>query len=104
MCRRGEVPRGGFARQTGLSLTYATRRDERYFPTGLPCATIAQEEASMKGVQFVVDEAGKQTAVLIDLGELGDAWEDFYEGLIAESRKDDEKIKWEDFDAEMGEG
>jgi hypothetical protein len=55
----------------------------------------------MKGIQFVVDATGKQTAVLIDLSEWGDAWEDFYEGLIAEARKGDAKIPWEEFDAEL---
>jgi hypothetical protein len=55
----------------------------------------------MKGIQFVVDEAGQQTAVLIDVAELGDAWEDFYEGLIAESRKDGGKPAWDEVDAEL---
>ncbi len=56
----------------------------------------------MKGIQFVVDAAGKPTAVLIDLAELGDAWEDFYEGLVAESRKGDEKAGWQGSDALAG--
>ncbi len=40
----------------------------------------------MKGIQFVTDEAGKKTAVQIDLKEYGVLWEDFYDSLIAESR------------------
>ena len=32
----------------------------------------------MKGIQFVVDEAGNKKAVLIDLEEWGELWEDFY--------------------------
>jgi len=31
----------------------------------------------MKGIQFVIDEKGKKKAVLIDLAEWGEIWEDF---------------------------
>jgi hypothetical protein len=31
----------------------------------------------MKGVQFVIDDKGKKTAVLIDLKKWGKLWEDF---------------------------
>lgn len=40
----------------------------------------------MKGIQFVVDENGKQTAVVIDLKEHGLIWEDFYDNLLIEQR------------------
>jgi hypothetical protein len=40
----------------------------------------------MKGVQFVVDEQGAKQAVLIDLREHGQLWEDFYDAMIAEQR------------------
>jgi hypothetical protein len=40
----------------------------------------------MKGIQFVVDEKGEKTAVLIDLQEHGELWEDFYDCLIAQAR------------------
>ncbi len=40
----------------------------------------------MKGIQFVTDEAGKKTAVQIDLKKYGEIWEDFYDSLIAQSR------------------
>ena len=43
----------------------------------------------MKGIRFVVDDKGKKTAVLIDLKEHGDLWEDFYDKLIARSRDDE---------------
>ena len=33
----------------------------------------------MKGVQFVIDDSGKKKAVLIDLEEWGELWEDFYD-------------------------
>ncbi|MBM3131503.1 MAG: hypothetical protein FJZ95_00510 [Chloroflexi bacterium] len=40
----------------------------------------------MKGIRFLVDEAGKKTAVMIDLEDHGELWEDFYDALIAEER------------------
>lgn len=43
----------------------------------------------MKGIQFLTDEKGKKTAVQIDLQEYGELWEDFYDSLLAEQRKDE---------------
>jgi hypothetical protein len=40
----------------------------------------------MKGIQFVTDEMGRKTAVLIDLKKYGELWEDFYDALVAKSR------------------
>lgn len=41
----------------------------------------------MKGIEFVVDEAGERKAVLIDLSEHGELWEDFYDTLMAQERE-----------------
>jgi len=41
----------------------------------------------LKGVQFVVDDAGKKTAAVIDLKRHRRLWEDMYDRLIAESRR-----------------
>lgn len=43
----------------------------------------------MQGIQFVVDDRGDKTAVLIDLKKHGDVWEDIYDKLLAHSRADD---------------
>jgi hypothetical protein len=43
----------------------------------------------MKGIQFVTDDKGQKTAVLIDLRKYGELWEDFYDGLIAAKRADE---------------
>ncbi|QTA90634.1 hypothetical protein [Desulfonema magnum] len=43
----------------------------------------------MKGIQFLVDDKGEKTAVLIDLREHGRLWEDFYDALIARSRSNE---------------
>lgn len=41
----------------------------------------------MKGVQFVSNDKGEKTAVLIDLKKNGELWEDFYDNLIARERE-----------------
>ncbi len=41
----------------------------------------------MEGIQFVVNEHGEKTAVVIDLQENGAVWEDFYDSLLAQERK-----------------
>ena len=41
----------------------------------------------VKGVEFVVDEDGHKKAVLIDLKEYGEIWEDFYDTLRAKERE-----------------
>ena len=40
----------------------------------------------MKGIQFLFDDAGRKTAVLIDLKKNIELWEDFYDRSIAEER------------------
>jgi len=55
----------------------------------------------MKGINFVTNDENKKVAVLIDLKEHGDLWEDFYDGLIAEQRKDDDLISLEQLKQEL---
>lgn len=40
----------------------------------------------VKGVQFVVDNSGRKTAVQIDLKKQGRLWEDFYDRALAKQR------------------
>ena len=40
----------------------------------------------MEGIQFLTNERGKKTAVLIDLKKYGELWEDFYDSVVARSR------------------
>ena len=49
----------------------------------------------MKSVQFLVDEAGIRTAVLIDLALYGDLLEDLLDVAISRERMDEEDIPWE---------
>ena len=41
----------------------------------------------MKGAQFLVDERGNKSAVLIDLKKHRDLWEDFYDRAVALRRE-----------------
>jgi len=50
----------------------------------------------MKGINYVTDEKNRKIAVQIDLKEYGHLWEDFYDNIIAELRKDEEKIPLDD--------
>jgi hypothetical protein len=43
----------------------------------------------VKGVQFVVNERGEKTAVVIDLKRHSEIWEDFYDATAARQRKDE---------------
>ena len=56
----------------------------------------------MEGVQFLVNEAGEKTSVLIDLNEWGDLWEDFYDIMISRSRQNEAEIDWEEIKTEIG--
>jgi len=55
----------------------------------------------MKGIQYLVDDTGKKTAVVIDLEEWGELWEDFYDIFVSESRRDEPAISWEELKTEM---
>ncbi len=50
---------------------------------------------AMTGIQFVTDNAGRKTGVLIDLKKHGAVWEDFWDGLISESRRKEKGIPFE---------
>ena len=50
----------------------------------------------MEGILYLTDEENKKKFVQIDLEKYGDLWEEFYDILIAESRKEDEKIPLEE--------
>lgn len=46
----------------------------------------------MKGINYVTDDKNRKVAVQIDLKEHGELWEDFYDNVVAEMRKHEEKI------------
>ena len=53
----------------------------------------------MTGIQFVTDEKGRKTAVLIDLKRHRAIWEDFWDGVVAESRRKEKGIPYEQYRA-----
>ena len=53
----------------------------------------------MTGIQFVTDEKGRKTAVLIDLKKHYAIWEDFWDGLVSESRRKEKGIPYEEYRA-----
>jgi hypothetical protein len=48
----------------------------------------------MSGIQFVTDEKGRKVGVLIDLKKHGAVWEDFWDGLVSESRRKEKGISY----------
>lgn len=49
----------------------------------------------MKGLNYITDENGKRIAVQINLKQYGKLWEDFYDAIIIEQRKNEPRIPWE---------
>jgi hypothetical protein len=55
----------------------------------------------MKGINFVINEKGEKKAVLIDLEEWGELWEDFSDVLVSHSRENESEISWHDLKQEI---
>ncbi len=53
----------------------------------------------MSGIQFVTDEKGRKVAVLIDLKKHRAIWEDFWDGLVSESRRKEKGISYRQYRA-----
>ena len=51
----------------------------------------------MKGIQFVIDDKGRKTAVVIDLKKYKLIWEDFFDGLMVESRQKEQSFSYEQY-------
>jgi len=55
----------------------------------------------MTGIQFVTDDKGRKVAVQIDLKKHGAVWEDFWDGLISESRRKQKGTSLEKIKADL---
>jgi hypothetical protein len=55
----------------------------------------------MTGIQFVTDEKGRKVGVLIDLKKHGSVWQDFWDGLVSESRRKEKGIPLEKIKADL---
>lgn len=53
----------------------------------------------MTGIQFITDEKGRKTGVLIDLKKHGAVRQDFWDGLVVESRRKEKSIPYEQYRA-----
>ena len=51
----------------------------------------------MNGIQFVTNDKGQRVAVQIDLKKHGAIWEDFWDGLISESRRKEKSVPYEQY-------
>ncbi len=56
---------------------------------------------SIKGVQFVTDSDGQKVAVLLDLQEWGEVWEDIYDNMIADERAGEPTVSLADFEEQL---
>jgi len=58
----------------------------------------------MKGVAYITDDKNRKKAVVIDMKTLiqyDEQIEDLLDGIIAESRKDEPTIAWEDLKLQL---
>jgi hypothetical protein len=53
---------------------------------------LLREQAFMTGIQFITDEAGQKTAVVIDLKKHKALWEDLQDVLVSRSRRHEKRI------------
>jgi hypothetical protein len=56
---------------------------------------------TVKGVQFVTDTDGRRVAVLLDLKEWGELWEDIYDNMLADERAGEDSVSLDDFESEL---
>jgi len=50
----------------------------------------------MTGIQYLIDETGRETAAVIDLEIYGNVWEDIHDILVIESRESEPRVRWQD--------
>jgi hypothetical protein len=49
----------------------------------------------MKGVQYLVDEHGEKTGVVIDLRENAALWEDIYDSAVEVARRGEPRVSFD---------
>ncbi|MGA9995513.1 MAG: hypothetical protein WBP93_08870 [Pyrinomonadaceae bacterium] len=63
-----------------------------------------EKKVALKGVQFVTDAEGHKVAVMLDLAEWGELWEDIYDNMVANARDNEPSITLDEFEAELTRG
>ncbi|HEX8353809.1 MAG TPA: hypothetical protein VF611_12965 [Pyrinomonadaceae bacterium] len=56
---------------------------------------------AVRGVQFLTDTDGRKVAVLLNLEEWGELWEDIYDNMLANERAGEPSTSLEEFEAEL---
>ncbi len=55
----------------------------------------------MSGIRFITDAKGRRVAIQIDLKKYGAVLEDFWDGLISESRRGEKGVPLEKIKADL---
>jgi hypothetical protein len=55
----------------------------------------------LKGARFVTDAEGRRVAVMLDLSEWGELWEDIYDNLVADLRAAEPTIALTEFETQL---
>ncbi len=55
------------------------------------------ENEAMTGVQFVTEDKGRKVGVLVDLKKHRAVWEDFWDGLVSESRRKEKNVPYDQY-------
>lgn len=50
----------------------------------------------LEGIQFVTNESGEKTAVLLDLNQYGEIWEDIYDIILTRERENEPRESLEE--------
>jgi hypothetical protein len=58
--------------------------------------TLRDKSQAMKGIQYVLNDKNERVAVQIDLKKYGDLWEDIYDSIVADARKNEERVSFKD--------
>ena len=83
---------------------HARQRHQQYRAHGNLSAEMRRgrhlkENEAMTGIQYVTDEKGRKVGVLIDLKKHRAVWEDFWDGLVSESRLKEKGLLYEQYRA-----
>ena len=50
----------------------------------------------MQGIEYLIDDKGEKTAVVINLKKWGELWEDIQDAIVYEERKNEKRIPWKE--------
>ena len=59
------------------------------------------DDVVMTGIQYVTDDKGRKVAVQIDLDRYGAVLEDFWDGLVSESRRKEKGVPLDKIKADL---